>query len=132
MTDPGGAMTDNGLREAVIAACRALTQRGLTHGTSGNVSVRRDEQCFFMSPTGLPYDALEPDSSRFEHSPRRHVFAAHAVAVGALPLKQQHLQAVASQDSSDRRACNACPDDNHVGIVRLHTMSLSRTGFRRA
>jgi L-fuculose-phosphate aldolase len=61
MTHPGGAMTDSELREAVIAACRALTQRGLTHGTSGNVSVRRGEQCFFMSPTGLPYDALEPD-----------------------------------------------------------------------
>jgi L-fuculose-phosphate aldolase len=61
MTNPGGAMTDDRLREAVIAACRALTQRGLTHGTSGNVSVRRDERCFFVSPTGIPYDALEPD-----------------------------------------------------------------------
>src|SRR5260370_22736869 len=61
MTTPGGAMTDDRLREAVIAACRALAQRGLTHGTSGNVSGRRDERCFFVSPTGIPYDALEPD-----------------------------------------------------------------------
>jgi L-fuculose-phosphate aldolase len=61
MTDPHGAMTDKQLREAVIAACRALVQRGLAHGTSGNVSVRRDERRFFVSPTGMPYDDLEPD-----------------------------------------------------------------------
>ena len=46
MTDPDGAMTDKELREAVIAACRELARRGLTHGTSGNVSVRRDERQF--------------------------------------------------------------------------------------
>jgi L-fuculose-phosphate aldolase len=61
MTYRDAAMTDTQLREAVIAVCRALGQRGLTHGTSGNVSVRRDEQRFFVSPTGMPYDALEPD-----------------------------------------------------------------------
>jgi len=61
MIEPDGAMTDKQLREAVIAACRALVQRGLAHGTSGNVSVRRDERRFFVSPTGMPYDELEPD-----------------------------------------------------------------------
>jgi len=61
MTDSGAAMTDKTLREAVIAACRALVQRGLAYGTSGNVSVRRDERRFFVSPTGMPYDALEAD-----------------------------------------------------------------------
>src|SRR6202043_718823 len=55
------AMTDKKLREAVIAACRELVRRGLANGTSGNVSVRRDERRFFVSPTGMPYDALEPD-----------------------------------------------------------------------
>jgi L-fuculose-phosphate aldolase len=61
MIDPHGVTTDKQLRETVIAACRALVQRGLTHGTSGNVSVRRDERRFFVSPTGMPYDDLEPD-----------------------------------------------------------------------
>jgi len=61
MTYRDAAMTDTQLREAVIAVCRALGQRGLTHGTSGNVSVRRDDRRFFVSPTGMPYDALEPD-----------------------------------------------------------------------
>jgi L-fuculose-phosphate aldolase len=59
MTIPG-AMTDRKLRESVIAACRELVHRGLAYGTSGNASVRRDERHFFVSPTGMPYDALEP------------------------------------------------------------------------
>ncbi|HMK84670.1 MAG TPA: class II aldolase/adducin family protein [Steroidobacteraceae bacterium] len=52
--------TDKSLRVAVVHTCRELTRRGLTHGTSGNVSVRRDERGFFVSPTGVPYEALEP------------------------------------------------------------------------
>jgi L-fuculose-phosphate aldolase len=51
---------DVGLREAVVAACRDLTRRGLADGTSGNVSARRDELSFFISPTGIAYEALEP------------------------------------------------------------------------
>jgi L-fuculose-phosphate aldolase len=56
-----------GLREALIAACRDLTRRGLTPGTTGNISVRRDELTFFISPTGTPYEALEPDDIPLVH-----------------------------------------------------------------
>ena len=52
---------DRQLRERVITACRDLTRLGLTHGTSGNVSVRRDEVSLFISPTGTPYESLEAD-----------------------------------------------------------------------
>jgi L-fuculose-phosphate aldolase len=53
-------MTDAALSGALVMACRELTRRGLTHGTSGNISIRRDECRFFISPTGLPYEELEP------------------------------------------------------------------------
>jgi len=49
------------LRTVVIAACRELTRRGLTHGTSGNVSVRCDERRFFISPSGMEYEALQAE-----------------------------------------------------------------------
>ncbi len=49
------------LRSMVIAACRELARRGLTYGKSGNVSVRCDEQRFFVSPTGLEYETLQAD-----------------------------------------------------------------------
>jgi L-fuculose-phosphate aldolase len=44
---------------ALVAACRELTRRGLTYGTSGNISIRRDERSFFISPTGAVYEELE-------------------------------------------------------------------------
>jgi len=48
-------------RMAVIAACRELARLGLSHGTSGNVGLRCNERQFFVSPTGMPYDILEPE-----------------------------------------------------------------------
>lgn len=53
--------SDRELQVAVIAGCRALVGLGLTHGTSGNVSIRRDPASLFVSPTGMAYEGLEPD-----------------------------------------------------------------------
>jgi L-fuculose-phosphate aldolase len=61
MTDPNVCASSAELRTTVIAACRELTRRGLTFGTSGNVSVRYDEQRFFVSPTGMDYEVLQAD-----------------------------------------------------------------------
>jgi L-fuculose-phosphate aldolase len=55
------ALADRKLQEELISACRELTRLRLTHGTSGNISLRRDERQFFVSPTGMSYDALEAD-----------------------------------------------------------------------
>ncbi len=57
-----GAKIENAdlvLRQALVGACRELTRRGLTHGTSGNISVRRDADSCFISPTGSVYEELE-------------------------------------------------------------------------
>lgn len=51
--------TDEDLRRAVIGACRDLVRLGLTHGTSGNASVRYGPG-FLVSPTGMAYEGLEP------------------------------------------------------------------------
>src|SRR5437763_14861966 len=59
MTEPSAGAGGADLRAMVIAACRELTRRGLTHGTSGNVSVRCDERRFFVSPTGIDYEVLQ-------------------------------------------------------------------------
>jgi L-fuculose-phosphate aldolase len=61
MTDPDNANTDASLRKAVVAACHELARKGLTHGTSGNVSLRRDERRFFVTPTGAAFDSLNPE-----------------------------------------------------------------------
>lgn len=54
------ADADEVLRRALIGGCRELSRLGLSHGTSGNVGVRRDSRSFFISPTGRPYESLEP------------------------------------------------------------------------
>jgi L-fuculose-phosphate aldolase len=52
-------VSDRAARETVIAAARRTVALGLTHGTSGNVSVR-DGPALLITPTAIPYDALEP------------------------------------------------------------------------
>ncbi len=56
-----GTRSDIDLRADVITGCRTLSSLGLTYGTSGNVSVRRDAASLFVSPTGMAYDALAPE-----------------------------------------------------------------------
>lgn len=47
------------LRQALIAGARRLVSSGLTRNTSGNIS-HRVERGFLVTPTGMPYDTLEP------------------------------------------------------------------------
>jgi L-fuculose-phosphate aldolase len=60
MNRPDEQRADAQLREAVIATCHDMARRGLTHGTSGNASVRRDDSSCFISPSGMAYETLEP------------------------------------------------------------------------
>jgi L-fuculose-phosphate aldolase len=52
--------SDEALCRSIITGCRELAGRGLTPGTSGNISTRRDTEGFFVSPTGMSYAELEP------------------------------------------------------------------------
>ena len=48
------------LRSELIATARAMAPVGLNRGTSGNVSVRCGDG-FYITPSGLPYAALQED-----------------------------------------------------------------------
>ncbi|MDQ3316146.1 MAG: class II aldolase/adducin family protein [Actinomycetota bacterium] len=50
------------LREEVAGVARRLISSGLVTGTSGNVSARTPEGNVLVTPTGLPYEAMEPES----------------------------------------------------------------------
>ena len=49
------------LRECLIETCKAMSAAGLSHGTSGNVSVRLDKETILVSPTGLKYESLRSE-----------------------------------------------------------------------
>jgi len=47
-------------RAAVLAAAKGMLERGLTSGTSGNVSARLDGGTIVITPSGLPYQDMGP------------------------------------------------------------------------
>jgi ribulose-5-phosphate 4-epimerase/fuculose-1-phosphate aldolase len=49
----------NALREALCVLAKSMYDRGLTHGSTGNLSLRTDEG-FLMTPTGSSLGALDP------------------------------------------------------------------------
>jgi 3-dehydro-4-phosphotetronate decarboxylase len=52
-------MTDTAAREALCGLGRSLFERGLTHGSTGNLSVRIDGG-YLLTPTGSSLGALDP------------------------------------------------------------------------
>ena len=48
------------LRQEIITTAKLFNKTGLSMGTSGNLSVRI-EQGFLITPTGVPYDDLQPE-----------------------------------------------------------------------
>ncbi len=52
-------MTENQARDAIVAAARSLFDRGLTHGSTGNISVRIGDR-WLVTPTGSSFGSLEP------------------------------------------------------------------------
>jgi L-fuculose-phosphate aldolase len=54
-------MTHAALRRELADTARAMSRRGLSQGTSGNLSVRVAEG-LLITPSAVPYDAMGPDS----------------------------------------------------------------------
>ena len=50
------------LREGVAAVARRLVSSGLVTGTSGNVSARTPEGDVLITPSGLSYEVMDPES----------------------------------------------------------------------
>jgi 3-dehydro-4-phosphotetronate decarboxylase len=53
-------MTDAKLREEICRLARSLFERGLTPGSSGNISVRLDDGGFLVTPTNASLGSLDP------------------------------------------------------------------------
>ena len=52
-------MSESALREAIVRFGRSLFERGLTFGSSGNISARLDDG-WLMTPTNVALDRLDP------------------------------------------------------------------------
>lgn len=58
-------MNDSALREQICLLAKSLFDRGLTHGSTGNVSARTEEGGLLVSPTGTSFGRLDP--ARLSH-----------------------------------------------------------------
>lgn len=66
--------TERTLREELVERARAMLAGGLTTGTSGNLSVRSDDDLILVTPSGVEYAAMAPESIvalRLDGSPVR-------------------------------------------------------------
>ncbi|WP_306145585.1 aldolase [Roseibium sp. MMSF_3412] len=60
-------MNEAGLREQICLLARSLFDRGLTHGSTGNISARTGDGGLLVSPTGTSFGRLDPGRlSRFD------------------------------------------------------------------
>ena len=53
-------MTDESLREMICALAKSMYDRGLTGGSTGNISARTSDGGLFVSPTGTSFGRLDP------------------------------------------------------------------------
>ena len=50
-----------GMAAEIVATCRTMLETGLVVGTWGNVSRRCGRGCLLITPSGIPYPALEAE-----------------------------------------------------------------------
>ena len=58
-------MNDNKLRDLICDLARSMFDRGLTGGSTGNISARTSDGGLFVSPTGTSFGRLDP--ARLSH-----------------------------------------------------------------
>ena len=77
-------MRESALREQICMLARSLFDRGLTHGSTGNISARTEDGGLLVSPTGTSFGRLDPARlSRFD--------AAGQLVDGDPPTKEMPL-----------------------------------------
>lgn len=126
-------MTEAELRDAIVGHARSLFARGLSPGTSGNVSARV-EGGFLMTPTGSSFGALDPARLSRLDDEGRHldgdpptkesflhlaIYAERPDARAIVHLHSTHAVAVACLDDAD-------PDDVLPALTPYYAMRVGR------
>lgn len=96
--------TESRLREAICRAAASMFARGLTHGSTGNISARLDDGGLLVTPTGSSFGTLDPARLSRIDAAGRHV-------AGDPPTKEMPLH-TALYDTRGGRA---------GAVVHLHS-----------
>jgi 3-dehydro-4-phosphotetronate decarboxylase len=103
-------MAETGIREAICRFGRSLFERGLTPGSSGNISVRLDDGGWLVTPTNASLGFLDPGKLS-------HLDADGKLVAGDAPTKEVPLHSALYQTRSQARAV--------VHLHSTHSVALS-------
>jgi ribulose-5-phosphate 4-epimerase/fuculose-1-phosphate aldolase len=105
-------MTESKVREEICRLGRSLFERGLTPGSSGNISVRLDDDGWLVTPTNASLGFLDPARlSRLGPD--------GSVASGDAPTKEVPLHTALYQTRSDARAVVHLHSTHSVAVSML-------------
>jgi len=129
-------MNDSAAREQIIGAARSIFSRSLTHGSTGNISVRVDDR-ILVTPTGSSLGTVSVDELSVIDLTGRHLDGAkpskeaflHAAVLRARPTAtavvhthSTHAAAVSCMDGLD--AGNALPPLTAYFAMRIGKLPL--------
>lgn len=102
--------SETALREQICMLARSLFDRGLTHGSTGNISARTSDGGLLVSPTGTSFGRLDPARlSRFD--------ASGSLIDGDKPTKEMPLHSAFYETRSNTGAV--------VHLHSCHSVALS-------
>lgn len=90
-------------RDEIVAVGRSLFDRGLTAGSTGNISVRLGDGTLLMTPTNASLGTLEPERLSLVAADGTHIS-------GDKPTKEAFLH-----------SCMYCERDSAHAVVHLHS-----------
>ena len=113
-------MSDSAIREEIVCFGKSLFERGLTMGSSGNISVRTDDG-WLMTPTNVCLGQLDPARiSRLDHA-GRHLDGDKPTKEGFLHLavyaERPKDQAIVHLHSTHSVAVSCLPDVNPCDCI---------------
>src|SRR3979490_3595153 len=105
------AMTETGVREENCRLGRSLFERGLTPGSSGNISMQTDDGGWLVTPTNASLGSLDPARlSRLGPDGR--------LVSGDAPTKEVPLHTALYQTRRTARAVGPLHSTHWVGLPR--------------
>ena len=130
-------MTESQLRETICLLAKSMFDRGLTGGSTGNISARTDDGGLLVSPTGTSFGRLDPGRlSRFDANgqhidgdaptkemPLHTAFYDTRSTAGAV-VHLHSCHAVALSMMPDANADNFLPPLTPYGIMKLGKVKL--------
>ncbi|MEM1306871.1 MAG: class II aldolase/adducin family protein, partial [Pseudomonadota bacterium] len=107
------ATTETQLRDDIARIALSLFERGLTHGSTGNISARLPDGGWLMTPTGSSFGALDPARISKLDAGGAHV-------AGDAPTKEAFLHTTMYAERPDAGAVVHLHSTHSVAVSCIH------------